>query len=161
MREALFRFVVLHHTDWISHPKGDHWDWMLEPPERPEEGLITFAGRRTPLAGWSGELLEALPRHRMAYLEYEGPISGNRGSVKRVASGILRWICQSPERLVFDLVEMDFSEPPFTPWLTGRYFLTPHPPSTSGMWRLEFATGPNDAMGPKDAMAPKDGTGPR
>ncbi len=29
----------------------------------------------------------ALPEHRLAYLDYEGPVSGNRGSVKRWDAG--------------------------------------------------------------------------
>ena len=28
-----------------------------------------------------------LPDHRLAYLEYEGPVSGNRGVVRRIDSG--------------------------------------------------------------------------
>jgi hypothetical protein len=34
--------------------------------------------------------VRALADHRLAYLSYEGPVSGNRGSVQRVAEGTFR-----------------------------------------------------------------------
>ena len=35
-----------------------------------------------------------LPDHRIAYLEYEGPISNNRGEVTRVDQGTYEWLSQ-------------------------------------------------------------------
>ena len=71
------RFVVLKH-DGISDP---HFDFMIEAGE----SLATWrAPRWTPV---SGDYLTRLPDHRLAYLEYEGPVSGNRGQVSRVAAG--------------------------------------------------------------------------
>ena len=139
MLQALFRFVLLHHTGWISSIRGDHWDWMLEPPELAKEGLITFASSRDPQAGWDGEFLESLPRHRAAYLDYQGPISEQRGHVKQVAKGHFRWIEMSSDSLSLELVSMDFLETPFTPWPTGRYCLTREPPSSDRIiWRLRY-----------------------
>lgn len=73
------RFVILYHDS----PRGDHWDLMFEN----EESLTTWAlPPQTP-----GEAFvcpaEPLPDHRLAYLEYEGPVSGNRGSVRQVDAG--------------------------------------------------------------------------
>ncbi len=141
MRGALFHFVVLHHTGWISSNRGDHWDWMLEPPEGSEGGLITFASSRAPKEGWHGEYLELLPRHRCAYLDYQGPVSDQRGHVERVATGRFRWIEVSSEQLNLELVSMDFLQTPFTPWPTGRYCLTRETSHDSSMWRLEVASG--------------------
>jgi hypothetical protein len=67
------RFVILEH----DHPTL-HWDLMLE----------TSAGLRTwrlaaPPALAAIVAAEPLGLHRVAYLEYEGPVSGNRGTVKR------------------------------------------------------------------------------
>ncbi|MFK7817989.1 MAG: DNA polymerase ligase N-terminal domain-containing protein [Planctomycetaceae bacterium] len=71
------RFVILEH----DHPVL-HWDLMLEQPEclwtwrlsePPEHSQTTNAKR--------------IADHRKAYLEYEGPISGNRGSVTRWDAG--------------------------------------------------------------------------
>jgi hypothetical protein len=71
------RFVILEH----DHP-ALHWDLMLEkdsalktwrlpapPPDNPREAL-------------------AIGDHRLAYLEYEGPVSGNRGVVKQWDAGM-------------------------------------------------------------------------
>lgn len=66
------RFVILRHDS----PKGEHFDFMLE-----AAGVLkTWALPSPPNAGTEMDC-EALPDHRLAYLEYEGPISGQRGSV--------------------------------------------------------------------------------
>ncbi len=77
----MLRTVVLLHT----LPDGSsHFDWMLEQPGRGD--LVTFRCTRSPheAGQWDAE---RLPDHRRVYLDYEGPISGNRGDVRRVASG--------------------------------------------------------------------------
>jgi hypothetical protein len=68
------RFVVLEHV----RTEGTHWDLMLESGD----ALATWAlavppDTRQPIAA------EQLPDHRLAYLDYEGPISGGRGDVSR------------------------------------------------------------------------------
>ncbi len=68
------RFVVLEHEG----PRGLHWDFMLEA----DAVLATWALPEPPNAPRS-MLAEALFDHRPAFLEYEGPISGGRGSVTR------------------------------------------------------------------------------
>ena len=76
------RFVVLHHTRVLS----PHFDLMFE--WEADALLTTF---RCP--GWPlelGDVLEELPEHRRAYLDYEGPISNGRGQVSRVAAGTIK-----------------------------------------------------------------------
>lgn len=71
------RFVLLEH----DHPEF-HWDFMLES----NDTLLTWRLDRIP--DKAGEIAAvSLPDHRIAYLDYEGPISGNRGSVVRVDRG--------------------------------------------------------------------------
>jgi hypothetical protein len=81
----MLRFVLLEH-DW----NGIHWDFMLESGE----GLRTWAIDAPIMAG--RELpARALGDHRPIYLEYEGPVSGNRGNVKRIDSGtysVISWM---------------------------------------------------------------------
>lgn len=67
------RFVVLTH----DHPFL-HWDFMLEQ----QGSLRTWRLRQPPAAGLVLEA-EPLPAHRIAYLDYEGPVSGDRGTVQR------------------------------------------------------------------------------
>lgn len=76
------RFVVLRH----DHPFL-HWDLMLE-----VDGVL----RTWRLSAEPDTLepipAEPLPDHRLAYLEYEGPVSGNRGRVDRWDAGVYEWI---------------------------------------------------------------------
>jgi hypothetical protein len=72
------RFVVLRHDD----PRGEHFDLMLECGS----ALKTWALSGPPQAGLEIECT-ALADHRLAYLEYQGPISGGRGVVTRWDSG--------------------------------------------------------------------------
>lgn len=80
------RFAVLQH----DHP-FQHWDFLLEAKDalrawrlhaRPDEP--------GPIAA------EALPDHRLAYLDYEGPVSGNRGTVQRWDTGEFVWDVETP-----------------------------------------------------------------
>lgn len=78
MADAL-RYVVLRH-DQVDEP---HYDLMLE---RTVGGaLATWR-----LSHWPpepGDSPEPIADHRPAYLDYQGPVSGNRGQVRRVAQG--------------------------------------------------------------------------
>jgi hypothetical protein len=71
------RFVILRHDS----PRGEHFDLMLEAGDV----LKTWALPHPPEAGVEMDC-EALADHRLAYLDYEGPISGERGTV-------VRWDC--------------------------------------------------------------------
>ncbi len=72
------RFVVLHHqTD-----AGSHYDLMFEAGDI----LKTWSLTEQPQS--NRELrCTSLPDHRLAYLEYEGPISGGQGFVTRWDQG--------------------------------------------------------------------------
>ena len=78
------RFVILHHVVG----GGEHWDLMLEHGP----GLLTWRLEANPLAG-VGDPMPArrIFDHRKAFLAYEGPISGNRGQVRRVESGTVEF----------------------------------------------------------------------
>ncbi|NMC20225.1 MAG: hypothetical protein GYA33_07360 [Thermogutta sp.] len=75
------RYVILQH----DAPRGLHWDLLLE-----TAGLLSaWAISRPP--DEPGEIpAERLPDHRRLYLEYEGPISGDRGTVTRWDAGEYR-----------------------------------------------------------------------
>lgn len=71
-----------------------HWDLMLE-----SEGVLwTWALPEMPTANTSLDC-ERLADHRIAYLDYEGPISGDRGDVRRVMSGEFRFEDVSGDRI--------------------------------------------------------------
>ena len=71
-------YVVLHHT---GHGEP-HYDLMIGPSDGP---LVTFRLSTWPVV--SRMTLDPLPDHRPHYLTYEGPISGDMGSVRRVEAG--------------------------------------------------------------------------
>ena len=88
------RFVVLEHCLPADAARGLHWDLMLEAPP----ALRTWALSAAP--AMHGEIAaEQLPPHRMEYLDYEGPISGGRGSVRRWDQGTFRWLMDQGDRL--------------------------------------------------------------
>lgn len=73
------RFVLLEHR-W----DGVHWDLMLE--TGPGGPLRTWAIDEEVVPGRDLSA-RALADHRAAYLDYEGEVSGERGSVRRVDRG--------------------------------------------------------------------------
>jgi hypothetical protein len=87
------RFVILTH-DWPA----PHWDFLVE------AGGVLRAWRllAEPRAGTD---ITAEPNfdHRLLYLDYEGPLSGNRGSVSRWDAGHAEWVADELERVVIEL----------------------------------------------------------
>jgi hypothetical protein len=70
------RCVVLHHTG-VPAP---HFDVLFE--LSPDAPLPTWRAERWPPE--PGDYWVRAPDHRPAYLTYEGPVSGDRGEVRRV-----------------------------------------------------------------------------
>ncbi|RUL88914.1 DNA polymerase ligase N-terminal domain-containing protein [Tautonia sociabilis] len=88
------RFVVLEHR-W----RGVHWDFMLE-----RGGVLaTWALSAAPGPESEAEA-SPLPDHRLAYLDYEGPISGDRGEVRRLDRGTYESIQWEEDRVVVRLL---------------------------------------------------------
>ncbi len=87
------RFVILTH----DHPFL-HWDLMLEEGD----ALTTYRLLEEPVS--EGVVpAEALPPHRKAYLDYEGPVSGGRGTVTRWDRGTCEAISQCETEQVWRL----------------------------------------------------------
>src|SRR5262245_6015254 len=85
------RFVLLDH----DHPTP-HLDLMLEA----EGTLLTWRLGAPPD---HVQLAEPIGHHRLHYLDYEGPVSGNRGSVTRRDRGNMEWLEQGDDRIVVQL----------------------------------------------------------
>ena len=88
------RFVVLQHETPPGFERGLHWDLMLEQ----DEVLRTWALAEEPCAGREIAAQE-LAVHRMAYLQYEGPIAGNRGTVTRWDEGEFQLLEETSARM--------------------------------------------------------------
>lgn len=99
------RFVVLFHQFPADHQREDHWDLMLEGDTK----LMTWGLSEMPKPGKSIPAV-ALADHRKSYLDYQGQVSGDRGSVNRVLSGIFCWKPDSDRKqavLEFDSGQME------------------------------------------------------
>src|SRR4051812_6314148 len=87
------RFAVLAH----DHP-APHWDLFLE------AGPVLRSWRlRGPLAAGSEVPAEAAPDHRLMYLDYEGEVSGGRGTVRRIDAGTVEWQLDEPGQVAVRL----------------------------------------------------------
>lgn len=114
------RFALLAH----DHP-FPHYDLMLE-----RAGVLwTWRLRALPAATF---VAERSGDHRLLYLDYEGPVSGDRGSVTRCDGGSLTWLEAEGER-----IEVEVHGALYRGRLTG----TRQP---DGSWAFAFtpATGP-------------------
>jgi len=76
------RFALLEH----DHPVV-HWDLLLECGEACRTWRLA-----APLDAAATIPAEALPDHRPLYLDYEGPVSGDRGAVRRRDAGRFVWL---------------------------------------------------------------------
>lgn len=75
------RFVILLH----SASAEEHWDLMFEK----ETDLTTWSLPPQPLPLSAFQVsAEKLPPHRKDYLDYEGEIRHNRGTVRRIDAGL-------------------------------------------------------------------------
>jgi hypothetical protein len=80
------RFAILRHETPPGSPRPLHWDFLLEDAGT----LLTWALAELPAAG-RPIAAESLANHRTAYLDYEGPVAGNRGTVTRWDAGTFQW----------------------------------------------------------------------
>ena len=118
------RYVVLRHDPPPDSSRSTHWDLMLESGEV----LRTWALEDEPSPG-SAIAAIALADHRKAYLEYEGPVSRNRGYVTRWDSGTYEPLEIADDRLLVDLSGTR---------LHGKTRLIRHATDVRH-WRVEFA----------------------
>lgn len=83
------RFAVLVHDFPVLH-----WDFLLENGSGCRTWrLLSEPGETSTIAA------QPLPDHRLLYLEYEGPVSRDRGTVAAFDRGTFEWISNGPERL--------------------------------------------------------------
>lgn len=92
------RYVILLHELPPDDERSTHWDLMLE-----HQGhLRTWA-----LTGEPSQTLhcdaQQLADHRLAYLDYEGPVSGDRGHVTQWDKGVYRTHHETPEAVTVEL----------------------------------------------------------
>lgn len=89
-------FVILRH----EMRDGEHWDLMIQHGEALRTWRLPVGGVPT---GDHPVPVERIGDHRLAYLDYEGPISGGRGHVWRLDRGKARWINDDPPSMRVEL----------------------------------------------------------
>jgi len=107
----MLRFVLLRHECPAGYEKPSHWDFMLQQGEM----LQTWELQQLP-AEWAqaldvtedgpacdSVLATQLADHRLAYLDHEGPIPGNRGAVHRSDCGTYEVLQQNDNLLQISL----------------------------------------------------------
>ncbi len=126
--QASSRYVILEHALPPGRERTTHWDLMLESGEV----LRTWA-LAAPPALEVAVTAEGLVDHRREYLDYEGPISGNRGSVTRWDEGRYEIEADNRERLTI-VVEGRR--------LRGRLALQRQ--ADGHFWRVSFSAAPTN-----------------
>ena len=93
------RFAILEH----DHP-WRHWDLLLE------AGPACRTWRLSSPPGSDADITaQAIPDHRLMYLDYEGPVSGDRGQVTQWDAGTFAWRVDVPDRVAIDLTGRRYS----------------------------------------------------
>jgi hypothetical protein len=89
------RFVILLHETQDNTPRPTHFDLVFE-----HAGVLrTWATEKLPTLS-EAVIAERLADHRLAYLDYDGEISGGRGRVSRVEEGHYDVIEETESNLV-------------------------------------------------------------
>ncbi len=99
------KFVIL----WHDHP-FPHWDFLIEDGA----GLASWRLLELPQSGKKVPAV-LLRVHRRHYLTWEGPVSGGRGSVRRIYSGELEYDVDWPNvvdwpGIRFHMVDSELAE---------------------------------------------------
>jgi DNA polymerase Ligase (LigD) len=125
------RYVILFHEMPAGGERPTHWDLMLESGS----ALRTWALPVEPSADMDCQAL-ALAEHRLAYLEYEGPVSENRGRVTRWDAGEYRPLAETPDTLAISLAGSK---------LRGQMTLTrgAKKGDATHSWRVSFSAEPS------------------
>lgn len=91
----IHRFAILRH----DHPFW-HWDLLVESAGKARAWrLLRQPCRDEPIA------IQSIADHRLFYLDYEGPVSENRGHVIRVFHGTCRVRFENSRALLIELAE--------------------------------------------------------
>ena len=129
------RFVILRHELPPESGRPSHWDLMLE-----RDGTLrTWALETLPQPGRDVPA-DALPDHRIAYLDYEGPVSNNRGAVTRWDAGTYQVADETPDRLRLEFAGQK---------MTGSAVMSCAAPAGRWTFRLDSAPSARTSLDPR------------
>ncbi|EMI42170.1 ATP-dependent DNA ligase [Rhodopirellula sp. SWK7] len=87
-------------------PITDHLDWFFETTLDQANSLKTFASSIEDFES-SAIATTQLVDHRVAYLDYDGDVSGNRGSVQRLVTGTYQLVASSANRFAIGPIAIE------------------------------------------------------
>ena len=124
------RYVILHHElpagAALTGGRTSHWDLMLE-----HDGVLrTWAIPVEPSSPLSCDA-ERLVDHRIQYLDYEGPITGNRGHVTRWDAGEYQVLTETEQQIEVELDGLRLS-----------CHLAMRQKNSAHFWSVSFGTAP-------------------
>ncbi len=127
-RLVAMRFVILRHRLPAHSDRVDHFDWMFESEDGQLEtwATVKLPGKDRPVEA------EPLAPHRRDYLDYEGPVSGDRGDVQRLEQGTYSVVQSTESQRTFRLQGQR---------LAATIQIAQNP---SGDWWLSFKKSKND-----------------
>jgi len=112
------RFVLLYHKCPPGYERPSHWDFMLEAGDSLRTWALVEMPRSWPAAqARTASIIadcapasdsntvgaELLGDHRRDYLDYEGPLSGERGRVIRIDAGMFQTVAESSQSWQIEL----------------------------------------------------------
>lgn len=97
--EVVPRFVLLYHELPPGGARPAHWDLMLE-----HGGVLRTWALEQELQPELEIRCRPLSDHRIAYLDYEGPVSGNRGQVTQTDHGTYATILEEAGEIRLQLI---------------------------------------------------------
>lgn len=118
----MLRYVILLHETPPDYPRGTHYDVMFE-----SAGMLRTWAIDSPPAPACDLAAEQLADHRLAYLEFEGEVSGGRGRVSRWDGGAFDVLEDAESRIELRLSGGRLAG--------GRIVLT-RPALEANLWRL-------------------------
>lgn len=139
MKALPMLFALLEHET----ADGVHWDLLVEQPGA--SLLATWRLARNPLEHTGLIAGERIADHRRLYLDYEGPVSGDRGTVRRLARGNVEWlpaeqgglgaspVSKGPSQTAVPTARLRFTNTP----LAGVWEIRPQPAGGAVLVRCE------------------------
>ncbi len=103
MKDNSRQFVVLRHRLPPGSGRADHFDLMLQTGGT----LATWELARWPPL--EPQNVRRLPDHRLEYLDYQGPVSDDRGDVTQICRGVFEMLVNEEDRVQVRLQASNFS----------------------------------------------------
>ncbi len=94
-------FALVFHEAGENLGRSSHYDLFV----RDNDYLLTWEFQHHPMDIPTQSVLQ-LANHRLEYLDFSGPLSGDRGILHPIDSGECSWLHRQPDRLILSFQGM-------------------------------------------------------